>query len=754
MEITGEITSLAYNTKEEFENKFKQELVTDTLRQLISKSMPANGDEQKKLDDPQFREKFNKVLSPMSQEIVNQFQNVSQFDTGNLFASMVNSISNSVSLESGYRLDCLLNDIKLDRVSVESAIDMQNLVASRFEKTGFTSNEIGKRAVEDFKLILSTEDAGDVLDQIKDEVKTAVEETEAKNDLVEGTTKEILDYKKEIAPPEDKYQDPDNPDDTGDDDKTDDTADDDSSTADDTSDTTSDNSDTADNTDSQGDNGNENTGDAGQEEAKTDDKTDNEDQKNTGDAEPPEGNSEDSASTPGTDESDSGETSQDASGDSSSDSGSDEVNSSDDNTDEDSTDVNIQGETDSSSPKDNLDNAIDANSSSTSNAPAAQATPAPISGGIVINITGADLKAAKEACQVLNAENFAGKFIPTHSRTFNSQDLPTVNQMASECVNAIGDVGKELEYKFGALKWAIKEYKDSKEASKESVEALDKKYNALNNISTEALELSEQFKTSMSDLGIGSDSLADSKESTFCVARNIIKLIANTRKVAKIPLPYTSMENVLANAFDIVQMRQTAKNAKTVAPAYADDLFSRENLFYKSIVKFDDPEIKQKAAAVIDLSDMNFQKAISANFITDYKIKAWEMNIGPDAAKNANAVVTDRVTATFENLWGRKLNDDEKRIIEATTNNDDVTEIIPTPYEKFIIKMSRENLLAKGTESAASTGFSKEEKANITFKAKLFTTMIKAAEHFNLIDATDDLEFEKFCDTYNLGGKD
>lgn len=208
MEITSEISSLISNAKEDFEKRFKECLVTDSLRQVITKSMPASEIETKRLNDPEFREKFNNILTPITREVIDKFENVGQFDTGNLFSSMVNSISESVSLESTYRENCAYNDIKLDRInsSVESYVE------NRFSDLKFSSTDIGKRAVENFKIILSTEDANDILEDIKDEVKTAIDETEDKNKLIEGTTKEIIDYKKEIAPPEDQYENPENPD--------------------------------------------------------------------------------------------------------------------------------------------------------------------------------------------------------------------------------------------------------------------------------------------------------------------------------------------------------------------------------------------------------------------------------------------------------------------------------------------------------------------------------------------------------------
>ena len=108
----------------------------------------------------------------------------------------------------------------------------------------------------------------------------------------------------------------------------------------------------------------------------------------------------------------------------------------------------------------------------------------------------------------------------------------------------------------------------------------------------------------------------------------------------------------------------------------------------------------------------------------------------------------------FEEFWGRTLNDEELDIIKATTNGEDVTEIIPSPYEKFVIKLSKEAYLGRSNENGISIahGLSEDQKTNIKFKAKLLTTVYKAAERFNLIDSNDVMEFENFCGMFGTEG--
>ena len=198
-------------------------------------------------------------------------------------------------------------------------------------------------------------------------------------------------------------------------------------------------------------------------------------------------------------------------------------------------------------------------------------------------------------------------------------------------------------------------------------------------------------------------------------------------------------------------MRQYLDRQKSPKTEMIDDLESRENVFYHNMVNYNDENVKKEATAIIDLSRLNFQKAISPNFITDYKIKVWEENIGDKSNNEINTEVVKRVEENFKKLWGRELNDAEKQIIKATTQQDDVTEIVPTPYEKFLITMSKESILAHGSEDPIKgTGLSKEEKKDIEWKARLMTTVYKAAESFGILKEADNVNFQKFVNMVGM----
>lgn len=749
MEITSEISSIIASAKEDFEKRFKETLVTDSLREIITKSVPANEVETKRLNDPEFREKFAKLLTPATREVIEKFENVGQFDTGNMLSSMVNSLGESVSLESTYRENCAVNDIRLDRVegSVEAYIEQ------RFAGEAFSSPDIRRRAEENFKIVLSSEDAAGILEEIKDEVKTAIEETEDKNKLIEGTTKEIVDYKKEMAPPDDQYVNPED----GDAGSAEPNGEDGAATTEDEANTLG--------AEGEDDTSKENPTDDNSNTAPAEGSGDG--TENTEDNEP---NGEDAPKEPtaseGSEETPSAES---ASDDSDADTDSPDVDINEDldaiggeggdtasGTDAGATDTLDLGDTSDAGAEPSTDgtDGLGDIGGSTEPAPAPAATepaatPAPAqpqSAGIVINITGADLAKAKEALSIMTAEHFAAKIIPTHPRTLDEMELPNKTDLACEACTVVGDLKREFKIQGDSLRYGISQVGEAK-----SEEALRAKLGQLEEISTEAFKEADYIKDAMYRVGVSPDGLVNSKESTFAAAKNIIKMIAGTRVVTATPRPYDSVENVLANAFDVLQLRQECKYAEgEVDNDKANDLYSRESVFYRNIAALEDkPELKAQAEAVLDLTDAKFVKAMTPNFITDYKIKAHEVNVSKNANADINATITSRVEEKFEKLWGRKLNAEEKEIVQAVTSNQDCTNICPNPFEKFLVKLSKDASINQSTE-AVKFNFTPEEKSNILFKAKIFTAFYKAAEAFDLVEKTDEYVIDDFCDKFGL----
>lgn len=760
-------------TKNAFEKAFKENLVNNCFRTIVVNSIPLKDGEREKINDASFKEKFTSVLGSVSKDLIDSFDHVGQFDTGNLMTSMVNSVTESVSLEGDYRQQRLVNDIRLGRVN-QDVVSLNIALENAFGNTkDFESKDIAKRFRQDIKYIWSVEDAKDVVDRIKQDVKDAIEETEAKNDLVEGTTQEIIDYKNEIAPPNDQYQDP-NQSDANDPTVTQDPSQNDPTATDagELQNTPDDDLISNPTDDGMSENGLDDEEEqiyasddgTGSEPTSTgDDATDNtatQDPAATGDDQTTDAGTDPNATPDDTGDDTSG---LDAGTDDGTDAGTEDPNAG--ATDDPSgmtddlgtpegagtSDPNADAGVDDGTGADaGMDDGTGTDDLGADTGAAPEEQPAQ-KAGVVININGADLgKESKPALNLYNARTLAEKRIPIHPIAFSGMVLPDVNSLSAECVNAVGDVDKEFKIRFDGLKLASKL---SKNISKESLDMVNEKIDKYGKILGEAVSNSETFKRSLENLGITSQGLIRSNEDTLIIARNIInRFLVKKQLVSPTVRPYTSKENIFANAFDIVQLRQHLDKQKEPKTEEVNDLISRENVFYHNLVNFDDEAVKKEAASVVDLSKLNFRKAMSPNFITDYKIKVWEENIGDKSNFEINNEVVKRVQDKFEKLWMRKLNPAEMEIIKATTNQQDVTDIVPTPYEKFLITMSKESLLARGSENAelGARAFTKDEKKDIEWKARLMTSVYKAAEAFGILSGTDKTNFEKFTTMIKL----
>lgn len=753
MDLTSNSISIIEKTKTDFEEQMKANMVNETFRTTCMKAVPLKDGELDKINNPEFKAKFSETLSEVSKELVNQFGNVAQFDTGNLFTSMVTSISDSVSLEADYRMNKLIQAIRLGKINQADTVELNTAVYKAFENIhSFESKEVATKFANDMKFVMATEEANDVIERIKNDVKDAIEETETKNDLVEGTTQEIIDYKSEIAPPDDEYQDPENPDlnteggdDTG------------ANPPDDTNitDTSDDGMSSEEGGDDTGDQIYEGEGDDGLGTEPTSDGTDlggEEGGDDTGlDDGSAEGGDDMSDMSDGTEGGD--DTSlDDGSGDMGDDlnpEGEDGAGEIPDNNDAVGGDDGVVDQGDVGKSVD--DPTLDAP------APDAGAPAEPTvsdgnsnqnSGGITININGADLAKAKEALNLYSPRSLAEKRVPLHPQSFESYVLPSVEVLTAECINAGEGVSTELKYRMDGLKMAVRQANLSEEANA----AINEKINTYGKIIGESVNKAKTFERTLESIGITPQGLIFSTENQLCIARNIINRFLTKRQfVSPTVRPYTSKENVFANAFDIVQLRQYVNSHENVRPAVVDDLFSRENLFYHNMINFNDPDVKEQASAIIDLSQMNFKKAMSPNFITDYKIKSWEINVGDKANKDINEEVVKRVKDKFEKLWLRELNADEMKIIRGAANQEDVTELTPTPYEKFMITMTKECLLSHGSEDPITGAkLTQDEKKNIEWKSRLMTTVYKAAEAFGMFNSDDNSNFDKFTNMVGM----
>jgi hypothetical protein len=345
------------------------------------------------------------------------------------------------------------------------------------------------------------------------------------------------------------------------------------------------------------------------------------------------------------------------------------------------------------------------------------------SGNIVINIQNAG-----------SAEAVARKFVPILPRHLKESTDYDVNAMAVEFARATGILSTELKIRKDSLKLAI-----STENLTDKNEYLEK-YNELDKKTTEALSLSNEYIRSLEDMGLTQNNRFRKDEVSFECAKNIVdRFINKTTSVSVYPKDYTSTENIIANAFDIMQLHRMVTEGKD--KSLYNEYETRESAFYKNMINVDSPEVKNAALAVLKLGDVKVEDILSPNFVKEYKIDVWTTNFKD--IKNVNDLVFDNVSKRLSETWGRDLTKEEQDIIRATTNEEDATEILPTEFEKFVVKFGKEALNAS-TENGRALAFTDTQRKQIKLKAKVFATIAKSLEYLQIVDADDSKALDKF----------
>ena len=592
MNKESQVIQRLFQSKEDFVLKVKERLISDTLRQFVINAIPEEClDVDRDYDSPSFREKFKEIVSPLSKKIIDDFQHVGTLKTGKVFTNIVKAIDETAEREGEFRANRFINDIKLHNIDLNT-INGDAAVDKTFESFQL-SGPIAKTFRDDVNFILSTEDVAEIIKDIKENVKDSIAETEAKQELVKATNQEILDYKREIAPPDMKAE-------------------------------------------------------------------------------------------------------------------------------------LINHDSDDINPDLNDQDAIDPN----------MIEPKDLEGKGYY--TGEESFTAP-----YSVEAFAEKYLPTHATVFADMEMPDKYTLASEMFTVAGDLTKDIDRRFTALEYSLK---NSAIIGEESVPILKERINDYRKLTKEACDICNMWSRDAQVLGITQNSLLNSQENTLSIAKNIItRFITNERMPANEMLPYTSNENLIINAFDLMQLRHMVDEGP-YSESVANEYLARENLFFKHLLDWDDKKIKEQAQAIIDMGKMKVEKAFTPEFIRDFKMKAWEMNVKPNINPDAHAEVVNRVKETFEQFYGRPLNKEEIDIIEATAEQRDVTEICPTPFEKFVIQLTNNQLdnNTKSQEAFMNGEIEESTRKGILSNAILLTTMFMTVEQFGLLPSNDWDTFESF----------
>ena len=65
-QLTPQAISTIDKVRHDFEDRFNAQLINDSFRNIVTKAIPLENNENEKVNNPEFREKFGAVLSNVS----------------------------------------------------------------------------------------------------------------------------------------------------------------------------------------------------------------------------------------------------------------------------------------------------------------------------------------------------------------------------------------------------------------------------------------------------------------------------------------------------------------------------------------------------------------------------------------------------------------------------------------------------------------------------------------------------------------
>jgi 23S rRNA maturation mini-RNase III len=615
--LDAQLIQAVTDEKSRFENDFTKSLVAASLKNIVEKAVPLEGNEKAICASDNFKAGLSLIADKVAEGYLSGGQAVS---SGNFFDSMVGCIKEHVSLEADDRMTTVMNTIALENLDM-SNIEWRNRIYKCFGTNKFQNPVIKSRFIDRLHSVISVEEAG-IIDDIKTEVTDAMEETETKSKLIEETVTEIAEVKKELDPESDDY-----------------------------------------------------------------------------------------ANKPA----------------------------------EDTSTQNAEGEAgavDPSGGEDVGNTADEGGESEISNDPEEATNPEEDENGEATVIDGEIKNSAEEKDATVAAEEDAStvalESIPALPRFLTTWKKPNIASTAASYFRATGDIKEAVNLRLDSLRIAF----GVESASPEKTKYLET-FKELEMASEEALAQAGEIEKHFLKLGLTQNGIYKKGEVSFECAKNIIgRFVNHTIPCSLESFQWNDTKEILDNAWNIVHFKREIREGKHRFNSGAIDKFnSMESAFYKNLVDVEKQDVKDAALHVVNLQDVILEKCINTEFVKDFKMNVLDLNVRD--IKNVNEEVYNRVTSRMKETWGRELTQEEKDIIKATTNTEDSTEILPTPFEKFMIKFGRD-AYAKSAESGPIMHIDEPTRKKVKLRSKVYTTLWLTMEHCGLVNADDAQEFEKF----------
>lgn len=287
--------------------------------------------------------------------------------------------------------------------------------------------------------------------------------------------------------------------------------------------------------------------------------------------------------------------------------------------------------------------------------------------------------------------------------------------------------------------------------SREHDEELTNKFNNYKKFALEALDDAQEIQYNMNAIGITPFGLEDTEDPiTYYIGAKAYKYLSHNLKVKNLTpkKEFKSVEDAIDAAFDIVVMKDKARNAKTNEDLIAinKDRAACEDLFWSNIININtDEEKKDQIKNILQFGDLNIDKSalVDNEYLNSLDI-ALDTLKTPVPGKSEDEIheeLFNKSKERIESFLGKDLDMDQIDTIHALIEGHDTSDFAPTVFEKFIIKLGSDKVDEAGDHNF---NVSQEDADLIKNKAIVLTALNSFVDKTNALNEHDTKEFKEY----------
>lgn len=246
---------------------------------------------------------------------------------------------------------------------------------------------------------------------------------------------------------------------------------------------------------------------------------------------------------------------------------------------------------------------------------------------------------------------------------------------------------------------------------KERDEDLSKKFNDYRALATEALNDAELVRDTMDSLHVSPFGIEDvNSPSNLLIGAKFYHLAKGDLKIShQTPKKHwEGLEDGIDAAFDLLTIKSAIRTAHAnkdfdTVKGLAPEVASRESVCYENLISIpDDDEKKTEIQNLLKLDELDFNPAdiVSPEFLTSIKIaldttsvKTTKVDISNE---EANKAIHDRAKDRIEFITQHDITEEQDEIINAMIEGRDISDYAPTPFEKFVLKETKDEVKESG----------------------------------------------------------